>query len=227
MTTPRDPYDRDPYDDPYDPYDRSAGREPDEPDGTATWGRPPAGGWGDPGRADGGRGGQYGGETPGPYGSEPEYGWRQPEYEPAGGVGGGYATPEYGPSDQQGRYEPSWEHGRPAAPPRRAARRPRRPPWIVLAVAGAVVVAVLVLGFVTPGWFVTRVFDAAAVQTGVARILTDEYGAEGVADVRCPGGIQVTAGATFTCDATIDADLVTVPVRVTDGDGGYEVGRPT
>jgi hypothetical protein len=90
-----------------------------------------------------------------------------------------------------------------------------------------VVLAVLVLGFVTPGWFVTRVFDPEAVQTGVTKILTEDYAAGGVADVRCPTDVRVVAGATFTCDATVDGDPVKVPVRVTDGDGGYEVGRPT
>jgi len=88
------------------------------------------------------------------------------------------------------------------------------------------VVVVLVLGFVTPGWFVTRVFDAAAVQAGVAGILTDDYATDGVADVRCPQNVQVAAGATFTCDATIDGDPVSVPVTVTDDRGGYQVGRP-
>jgi Domain of unknown function (DUF4333) len=124
------------------------------------------------------------------------------------------------------RYQPSWGQG-PAVTPRRAARRPQRPPWVVLGAAGLVVAAFLVLGFVTPGWFVTRVLDAAAVQTGVAKILTDNYGVDGVADVHCPGGVRVTPGATFTCDATIDGDPVKVPIRITDGKGGYEVGRPT
>ena len=85
----------------------------------------------------------------------------------------------------------------------------------------------VVLGFVTPGWFVTRVLDAAAVQTGVAKILTDNYGVDGVADVHCPSGVRVTPGTTFTCDAAIDGDPVKVPIRITDGKGGYEVGRPT
>jgi Domain of unknown function (DUF4333) len=233
MTTPREP--REPRG-PHDPY------EPDDP----TWGRPPAEGWGsepdrggydpggyDPGRYDPGqydprgRGGYAAG--PGPYGSEPEYGWQQPEYEPAGSYG---AAPPPGADTyrpEPGRREPAWAPVSPGTPPtaRRSARRRRRPPWIPVAVAAAVVVAVLVLGFVTPGWFVTRVFDPAAVQTGVAKILTDDYGAEGVADVRCPGGVGVTAGATFTCDATIDGDPVKIPVRVTDGSGRYEVGRPT
>jgi hypothetical protein len=89
------------------------------------------------------------------------------------------------------------------------------------------VVAVLVLGFFVPGWFVTRVLDPGAVQTGVAKVFTDDYGVDGVADVRCPDQVKVVTGATFTCTASIDGDPVTVPVRVTDGNGGYQVGRPT
>jgi hypothetical protein len=203
-------------------------REPDDAD-PGTWGRPPAGGWGpadpytgDPRREHGGETYGYGRDTPGPYGNEPEYGWSPPAYEPAAGR----------------RHDPSWlsdpPPGRPVGrasgypgTPRRAARRRQRPPWTTLAVAAAAVVAILVLGFVAPGWFVTRVLDPAAVQNGVTRILTDDYGVDGLADVRCPEGVEVAAGASFTCDATIDGDPVTVPVRVTDGDGAYEVGRPT
>jgi hypothetical protein len=90
-----------------------------------------------------------------------------------------------------------------------------------------VVVVFLVLGFVVPGWFVTRVLDASAVQAGVAKILADSYHTDGVGDVHCPDGVQVTPGATFTCEATIDGDPVKIPVRVIDGRGGYQVGRPT
>ena len=93
-----------------------------------------------------------------------------------------------------------------------------------MAVAAAVVVAVLVLGFVTPGWFVTRVFDPAAVQTGVAKILTDDYGAEGVADVRCPEESGSRRARRSPATRTIDGDPVKSPVRVTDGNGRYEVG---
>ena len=93
--------------------------------------------------------------------------------------------------------------------------------WLLLGV-----VVVVVLGFVTPGWFVTRVFDSGAVQAGVAKVLTDDYATDGVADVRCPQDVQVSSGATFTCDATIDGDPVKVPVTVTDDRGGYQVGRP-
>ncbi len=208
-------------------------RDPDDADDPGAWGRPPVGGWGpaDPyvGDRDRGETYGYGRDTPGSYGGGSEYG-REPEY--------GWSPPAYEPAGSRPRHDPSWlsdpPPGRPMGrasgypgTPRRAARRRQRPPWIALAVAAAAVVALLVLGFVTPGWFVTRVLDAAAVQNGVTRILTDDYGVDGLADVRCPEGIEVAAGATFTCDATIDGDPVTVPVRVTDGDGGYEVGRPT
>jgi Domain of unknown function (DUF4333) len=215
MTTPREPdgrygrhpYDRGPYD--RDPDDRGpTGWDPEG--GTADWGRPPAGGWGAADEAD--RPGSWGG----PYGDEPEYGWQPVEQGAAG---------RYGPGP--GGHEPSWSPGRAATTTRRAGRRRRRQPWIPVVAAAVVVVAFLVLGFVVPGWFVTRVFDATAVQSGVAKILTEDYGVEGVADVRCPERVQVTVGATFTCEATIDGDPVKVPVRVTGGDGGYEVGRPT
>lgn len=211
------------------PDDRSGGYNPGGYDpGAYDPGRYDAGPY-DPGSYDRGaptRGGYTG--SPGPYSSEPEYGWQQPEYEPAGGYGAGPppGTDTYRDTHrpEQGRREASWS---PGLAPRRSAHRRSRPRWILPAVAGAVVVVLLVLGFLTPGWFVTRVFDTAAVQNGVAKILADDYGAEGVVDVRCPENVGVTAGATLTCDATIDGDPVKVPVRVTNGAGRYEVGRPT
>jgi hypothetical protein len=200
MTTPRQP------DGPYrrGRDDRGTAQEPDDRDPYT----------GDPYHRDPyDRGGQ------GPYGSEPEYGWQQPEYEPAGSYGSGYGPPEQAP--------PRSRPVTPRTPSRRATRQQRRPPWLAVAAAAVVVVAFLVLGFVAPGWFVTRVFDATAVQNGVAKILTDDYGAEGVADVHCPDRVQVTVGTTFTCDGAIDGDPIKVPVRVTGPDGAYQVGRPT
>jgi hypothetical protein len=90
-----------------------------------------------------------------------------------------------------------------------------------------VVVAVIaVLGFVAPGFFVTRVFDTAALQDGVQRVLTQDYRLANVAGVRCTEGIRVEQGATFQCDATVDGAPVKVPVTITGSDGAYEVGRP-
>ena len=171
---------------------------------------------------------------PDPYGSrpadpvDPTAGWGRPPAWDAPEPGRGSPGP-YGDGQQYGRqpqFEPSRHNDRPVRP-RTSARQRGRQRLLVAIVAALVVVVVLVLGFVTPGWFVTRVFDPAAVQAGVAKILTDDYSTDGVADVRCPQNVQVTAGATFTCDATIDGDPVSVPITVTDDRGGYQVGRPT
>ena len=138
--------------------------------------------------------------VPGPYGDEPQYGW-QPQNEPSWG------------QDYQTK-------------PRKSAQQRGRQRLLVAIVAALVVVVVLVLGFVTPGWFVTRVFDAAAVQTGVAKILTDDYATDGVADVRCPQNVQVTR----RCHVQLRRDDRRrpghVPITVTDDRGGYQVGRP-
>jgi hypothetical protein len=99
--------------------------------------------------------------------------------------------------------------------------------WLVAGAAVLVVAAALVVAFVTPGLLVTRVFDTGALQKGVTTVLAEDYGVEGVSDVQCPANVKVAAGATFTCSAAIDGDAVTVPIRVTDDDGGYEVGRPS
>ena len=209
MTTPRQPEgsyrrDRDDRGTAWDPYERTP-YERDPYTGDAYYRDPPD------------RGGR------GSYGSEPEYGWQPPAYEPPASYGPGGYGPGHGPQN------PAPRRNRPVTPrtpSRRASRARRKSPWLPVAAAAVVVVAFLVLGFVTPGWFVTRVFDATAVQNGVAKILADDYGAEGVADVHCPDRVQVTVGTTFTCDAAIDGDPVKVPVRVTGADGDYEVGRP-
>ena len=71
------------------------------------------------------------------------------------------------------------------------------------------------------------VFDSNALQTGVTKILTEDYGLANVSGVNCAQNIKVTQGATFTCSANVDGKPVTVPVRVTSSAGDYEVGRPT
>jgi hypothetical protein len=98
-------------------------------------------------------------------------------------------------------------------------------PWLLGGVAAAGVAVVLILGFVVPGFFTTTVFDQQAVQDGVRRILTDEYGQNADA-VRCPLDQQVRQGTTFTCTATIDDKLRTVLITVKTDSGKYEVARP-
>lgn len=165
-------------------------------------------------------------------GDGPRYGWEEPAYAPDPRGTEAYRT---GRADAAGRHasgtdaepaEPPWGQPYPSRPRRAAPSRTSRLPWVLAGVAAALAAAVLVLGFVVPGWFVTRVLDSAAVQEGVAVVLTDDYRADGVADVRCPSDVKIVAGAAFSCEATIDGDPVTVPVRIIDDDGGYEVGRP-
>jgi hypothetical protein len=99
-------------------------------------------------------------------------------------------------------------------------------PLIIGGVAAVVVLAVVaVLGFVSPGFFNTRVLDAAAVQSGVQQVLTQDYDLE-VQSVTCPDGTEVATDATFECTAVIDGEQVAVPIRITSEDGNYEVGRP-
>jgi hypothetical protein len=89
-----------------------------------------------------------------------------------------------------------------------------------------VLAAVGVLGFVTPGYFLVRVFDPVAVQNGVQGVLTNDYGIAGVDRVICTDGNKVTVGTTFDCKATVNGQPVTVTVRVTSNEGNYEVERP-
>jgi hypothetical protein len=99
-------------------------------------------------------------------------------------------------------------------------------PLIIGGAVGAVVLAVVaVLGFVSPGFFNTRVLDAAAVETGVQQVLAQDYGLE-VESVTCPEGQQVVPDAGFECTAVVDGAQVPVPIKITSSDGNYEVGRP-
>ncbi|MDT7726043.1 MAG: hypothetical protein QOI21_2619, partial [Actinomycetota bacterium] len=90
----------------------------------------------------------------------------------------------------------------------------------------AVLAVIGVLGFVAPGFFVTKVFDNAAVQTGVTKILTENYKIAGVTGVSCPAEQEVKDGVTFQCTATVAGKTQTVPITVKGADGNYEVGTP-
>jgi hypothetical protein len=110
----------------------------------------------------------------------------------------------------------------PAAPPRRARQ------GLILALLIAVLLAVVVsfLGFVKPGFLLIKVLDPAAVQTGVQKVLTNDYEITGVGTVTCPDKQRVVPGGTFQCQAVVNGKPVTVPVRVTSDTGDYEVSRP-
>ncbi|WP_232668684.1 DUF4333 domain-containing protein [Pseudonocardia sp. TRM90224] len=112
----------------------------------------------------------------------------------------------------------------PGAPSSRSGGKSKLP----LIIGGAVVlVAVIVgvLGFIAPGFFVTRVFDQAALQTGVQQVLSNDYKVTATA-VSCGASVKVEAGTKFECKATVDGQELTVPVMITTNAGNYEVGRP-
>jgi hypothetical protein len=231
------------------------GGAPDQPSDQPAWGQQPAGGWGQPAdegydpnetRTWGQQGGQqgwqqqqaqqqggqqWGGQQPGQQGwaGNAQQGWQgqgQPGQQPT-------QQQWAGQQGQQGWQQPGQQSGQqwggqgyPGLPePSRPAKKSALP-WIIAGVVVVVLGVVAVLGFVAPGFFVTRVFDQAAVQDGVQRVLTDDFDIPGVGAVTCGEGIQVTEGAEFDCQVTIDGERLTVPVRVTDDEGGYEVGRP-
>lgn len=101
----------------------------------------------------------------------------------------------------------------------------RRLPVITAATSVVTAATVGVLAFVTPGYFVHRVFDTTALQQGVEMVLTRDFKVEAAA-VACPSHVPVTSGLRFTCNALVGADQLPVPVRVVDSDGKYEVSRP-
>ncbi|MFC3244709.1 DUF4333 domain-containing protein [Gordonia humi] len=104
----------------------------------------------------------------------------------------------------------------------------------LIAIIGGVVVLiaaiVLITAFVWPNW-AKGGLNQSAVEQGVQKILTspdpDGYGLKDVKNVSCPGGQKVEQGTTFTCSVTVNGDNKHVTVTVKDGDGTYEVSRPT
>lgn len=147
-------------------------------------------------------------------------------WNPVAGAGDGRAEPpqrKWELSDTGHSIPPYPSLPEPTHPPRRGRQ------GLVLAMLVALLIAGVVafLGFVTPGFFLIRVLDATAVQTGVQKVLTNDYGLTGVEQVTCGAGNRVTTGTTFTCQAIVNGQQYTVPVRVTTDAGDYEVGRPT
>lgn len=170
---------------------------------------------------------QYPGQQPPYQGQQPPYPGQQQPYpgqQPAAGQQGWgppQPTQQWGPPQGDG----GWGPGYPPLPDAPARSGRSKLPLILGGVGVLVVAVILVLGFVAPGFFLSKVFDTAAVQTGVQKVLTDSYGLK-VSAVTCGQSIAVTAGNTFTCDATIDGKPARIPVRITSNDGNYEVGRP-
>lgn len=131
--------------------------------------------------------------------------------------------------------QPAAEAPQPPSAQRPSARRSRRS-WFLLGLAiglnvQVVVATVWVLGFRTPGYFVTNRVDITEVDAGVQQVLTDVvtgYGATNVKDVVCNDGENPAPkkGDKLTCELTIHGVARHVVVRFLDDSGTYEVGRP-
>lgn len=119
--------------------------------------------------------------------------------------------------------------GPPSRPPR-DPQRVRRNRRIAVGVLTLLLVATLVvlglLAFVTgPRFARVDVFDRAAVERGVAGVISEDWRRQ-VSAVRCPDDIEVVAGESFRCDAVVDGRAATVPVDILDDQGTYQVGQP-
>jgi len=164
---------------------------------------------------------QYGGQQAG-YGGQ-QQGWGGQQGGQQGWGGQAQPTQQWQPgADQQ------WGGGSqyPGLPDQqRPSGGSSKLPWILVGVVVVVLAAVGVLGFVTPGFFVTKVFDATALNDGVRTVLTNDYGLT-VDNVTCPEGQRVSQGATFQCDVGVAGQPQKVTITVSNNDGAYEVSRP-
>lgn len=73
---------------------------------------------------------------------------------------------------------------------------------------------------------VPRIFDEAALQDGVRRVLVQAYGLGDVGTVRCPSGQAVQAGISFDCAVQVGGVGKHVTLTVRGADGTYEVSQP-
>lgn len=201
-------------------------------------GHPPPGYGQQPGQQPPAGYGQPGYAPPGPGYGPPGYDQPVPGYEQQGYPPPGYEPwqqpfygqpgyQDYGPEYRQ-HYPPDYDppHTGGYGPAGAAPQDRSATPWMLIGLGGVALALIIFLGFVQPGFFTTTVFDQNAVQEGVRRILTDEYG-QNAQQVSCPTGQKVEAGARFTCQATIDGAQRDVTITVKTDAGEYEVARPS
>jgi hypothetical protein len=114
----------------------------------------------------------------------------------------------------------------PSVPPSLSTGRPRRSVsrWCLAAVGVAVGVG-SVLGFVNPGFLVTRRLDQTVVQEQVRTALHRDYQLSDVGPVTCPANLKAVPGRSFVCVAAVGDRQVRVPVLVQDRKGHLRVGQ--
>jgi hypothetical protein len=99
--------------------------------------------------------------------------------------------------------------------------------WLVPVVALALGASIGVLGFVTPGLFVSRVLDDESLQDGVRLVLERDFHLAQVTELQCPRRQPVEPHMVFLCAVRINGAPSTVPVVIQDTTGRYAVGRPS
>ncbi|CAL9524383.1 hypothetical protein SUDANB95_03872 [Actinosynnema sp. ALI-1.44] len=223
------------------PYGPSGGNDPQQ-----QWGQQPYGGGGYPGTPSGGFPAQQPGYgQPDPSQQQPQWGQQPPQQQQyTQQYPGGYDPTQQQPQNPYGQPDPSQQqwgqqpgqfgqygqqqnpYGQPGygTPP---AKKSSAVLWVIVAVVVLAVGAVLVLGFVTPGWFKKKIFDNTAVQNGIVQILKDDYKISDVESATCTGENPVEPNRSFTCKVKIGGKDKDVKITVKTADGEYEVGQPT
>lgn len=72
----------------------------------------------------------------------------------------------------------------------------------------------------------TAMLNTAAVESGVSKILKENYGAKDISSINCPAQIPTAAGTTVDCSVIIAGNHHTVTLSIIDDAGTYEVSRP-
>lgn len=202
--------------DPQQQWGQQPGQQPygsPQAPGTPSGGFPSQGGYGQPP--------QYGQQPQQPYGG---YGQQPTQQQPYGGYG-------QQPTQQQ-PYSPYGQQPQSAYPGVPPKKKSSAWIWIITAVVVLAIAAVGVLGFVTPGFFNSKVFDESALEgdNGVRKILTANYDkpANKIEKVDCPANQEVKKDTTFLCTVKFNdnPNEQVVDVKVLDDNGTYEVGPP-
>ena len=103
--------------------------------------------------------------------------------------------------------------------------KPKTGMWIGIGVAVVVIALLAIAAFVWPGFLNKQVLSQTAVQDGVTKILTQNYG-DKPTNVSCPSDEPVSVGTSFQCTATIGGQTKHIQVTVKTADGQYEVAQP-
>ena len=139
--------------------------------------------------------------------------------------GNGY----YGPPTQQFG-PPAAPFGPPSQPPAGLGPQPgppyppapRRRTGLVIGIVAAGLVVLVGLGVGALVLFGTKTIERSSVESEIVR-LTQEQAGVAPTDVRCPENVEVAAGGTFNCTATLDGQQITYTVKQQDDRGNLYI----